>query len=518
MKRISAFLQKQEFYLLALVALVFSLRFFSNAYFITLDGAAHLYNSNLIWGKLSGSFPLADQFYQWNPEPVPNWTGHFVLTLLNAFLRAADAEKLMLALYFFGMLFSLRYLIRAVRPENAYLSLLVVPIAFNTFLYFGFYNFCISLIFIFWLSGFVLRHKNNWNIKSYLTFGGLLLLSYFSHLSAFLMIGIFLLVVAVVDLIGVYGKGKNAFRMVFKKYVILFLFCLPALLLAFFYFLHRSGGGELIYLSLEETYKVFRYMRSLIVYADAESYWTSKLLYVLVFSVLLILADRLIKRKYFSNSDVLLLAAVVTGLSAFVLPDSDTRGGYMILRVVLIAYLFLIAWIAVQPMKWFVQIPLLLLVLALNNDHTRKLDETQKYFNKEVKEIVQAGQLIPENEVVLPVYKNAEWDWVSLHHANYIGADRNIILLENYEAAQDYFPLMYNDHTAAPIVFSVDRNFYCDHILKAELFSAASFDYVLEYSTDLNRDFPCESKLDTLLQTGFSEIYRGEFVRLHQRK
>ena len=77
-------------------------------FFPTMDGAAHLYNSNLIGSLLFESNPQLNSFFCFNPEPVPNWTGHLFLSVFNCFLPAFIAEKVLLIFYFIGLPYAFR--------------------------------------------------------------------------------------------------------------------------------------------------------------------------------------------------------------------------------------------------------------------------------------------------------------------------------------------------------------------------------------------------------------------------
>ena len=49
----------------------------------------------------------------------------------------------------------------------------------------------------------------------------------------------------------------------------------------------------------------------------------------------------------------------------------------------------------------------------------------------------------PRSSVVLPL--NFTGEWQQAHFVNYLGADRPLILLDNYETDMGYFPLKWND-------------------------------------------------------------------------
>ncbi len=57
-------------------------------HFVTLDGPAHLYNAQLIREIWFGGHSLVNDLFRVNDFPVPNWSGHLIMALLNLLLPA----------------------------------------------------------------------------------------------------------------------------------------------------------------------------------------------------------------------------------------------------------------------------------------------------------------------------------------------------------------------------------------------------------------------------------------------
>ena len=57
--------------------------------------------------------------------------------------------------------------------------------------------------------------------------------------------------------------------------------------------------------------------------------------------------------------------------------------------------------------------------------------------------IANAGSHIKENSLVLPV--NMSDHWLETHFSNYLGVEKPMIILSNYEASVDWFPLKWNN-------------------------------------------------------------------------
>ena len=52
-------------------------------YFPTMDSPAHLYNSNLLVELLSNTDSSIHELFIFNPDIVPNWTGHIIMGLIT---------------------------------------------------------------------------------------------------------------------------------------------------------------------------------------------------------------------------------------------------------------------------------------------------------------------------------------------------------------------------------------------------------------------------------------------------
>src|SRR6185295_1290073 len=93
------FLHRYEKYIFSTLVLIHLIPVCSMHFFPTLDGPAHLYNSNLINWMLSEKQALATTCFYFNPVLVPNLSGHALLCVFNFFLPAYLAEKLVLIIY-----------------------------------------------------------------------------------------------------------------------------------------------------------------------------------------------------------------------------------------------------------------------------------------------------------------------------------------------------------------------------------------------------------------------------------
>jgi hypothetical protein len=115
----------------------------------SMDGPAHLYNSNIIYNLTKGDCHVLSDFFTINKLLIPNWTSHFILSSLYFIFPGWLAEKTLFMLYLIGMAISFRLLLKQLCPSNLYLSIFIFPFMYSFLFHLGFYNYCISFIFLF---------------------------------------------------------------------------------------------------------------------------------------------------------------------------------------------------------------------------------------------------------------------------------------------------------------------------------------------------------------------------------
>jgi hypothetical protein len=85
-------------------------------------------------------------------------------------------------------------------------------------------------------------------------------------------------------------------------------------------------------------------------------------------------------------------------------------------------------------------------VLLIIIFHTGLLFKRQngsiRALNKNATTIYNASKYIEANSIVLPV--NMSDNWIDPHFSNYLGVDKPMVILENYEAAIGWFPVKWN--------------------------------------------------------------------------
>jgi hypothetical protein len=143
------------------------------------DGGAHLYNAHVLAALLSGDD--AAQYravYELNFTALANWTDHLLLAVFDMLVRPAIAEKLLVSAYVIGFAAAARYAAESVREGHGWVAHLALPLIFTFNVQMGFYNFILCFPLYFVLIGYYWRHRE---AQHTLPLAALLLLIYVLH-------------------------------------------------------------------------------------------------------------------------------------------------------------------------------------------------------------------------------------------------------------------------------------------------------------------------------------------------
>ena len=403
-------------------------------FFPTMDGPAHLYNAQLIKSLWLGTESLQDYFL-FNPEPIPNWTGHGILAgLLTLGVPPELAEKTLLLIICLGLPFAFFILVTTINNGNLHpLSILILPFIYTFLLALGFYNFSLGLVcFLFALNQWYL-----WLKKPSFSNGLLLFLfvglTYFSHVLPFVFL---CLSSGIIYLLERNKAPLKTESILLAKTILLFS---PFLFLFIRFYFSRKGVDTSTYLPLEELLSMIYHMRALVVYNFDEEWYT----YVLasVIGLILIIQATQIKRASIAKHLSLIILTVLSLLLLFIIPDGNSGGSYVSQRISLFFFLYLILLCCRLPFK-LITAPLIVIFIGAHFYLVKFYNTVIYDLNVFAHDVVAAGSLIPEGSSIAPIHSS--YNWLSPHFSNYLGISKPVVVLENYEASTDYFPLTWN--------------------------------------------------------------------------
>lgn len=438
------------FYLLVILNLLPALL---HPFFPAVDGPAHLYNANVIGHLLKGDSELLGHFYIFNREIVPNWCGHAMLVCFDAVFSSATSAKIMIALCLFLLPVSFRYCVRQINAGNLFTPYLIFPFTYTFIFCMGFYNFYVGLIVLFFATGRLLAcRKRPVRLGALFVLFVLVLLAYFSHLFIFLSLGLIMLCIAAYDLLQAFYSKAGARQAFIRALCLLAVSAVPLALSARYFYISK-GTGEKAYLLKSELLQWLTSCRTVICYnMEDESMYAAYvfLALMLLFSVALYLRVSQLSASvrqagirqalsFFRIGDTFLAITCLFVFLYFRMPDVASSAGFISMRLNLMVFLFLILWISVFSYPKWLAIPLACVVLFSQYKLLKAHQDVFTYLNGHVAEVMEIEKEVRPNTVILPAnYTN---DWLSSHYSNYLGINKPVVVLENYECNNFYFPL-----------------------------------------------------------------------------
>ncbi|MFT3884507.1 MAG: hypothetical protein QM724_03480 [Flavobacteriales bacterium] len=453
-----------ERYLFLIAVLLNALPVLVSKYFPSMDGAAHLYNSRLIHELLFGQDDPLRLFYSFTAIPVPNWLGHFILTAALTILPAFLAEKMVVVAYVAGLPYAFRQLIRTISPRNVEYSFLILPFCYSYLFTLGFYNFSLALVLMLLTLAFWIRTDATPHTARTLGFLALLLtLLYFAHIFVFGltlgMLGLHVVIHSVPG--GTWQEGawtRDMLRSMRPKLGRLACASAIPLILAFIYSRSMPSAPYYTFISRHELLEWLYTLRPIISYnMGLEGVYTQRIFQALVLLSIMSLFIFPAMGYFRRNGPNAVNATVINRRSALfwatscllllllylLMPDGNGLAGYMSVRLGLLLFLFAIAALSLKRTpKWFTW-AVILLVLYSNFELDRYYVSVVRDQNKVAMNCELACSHIPSGSIVFPIDRSG--NWLGSHYSNYLGINKPLVILENYEAGTGYFPLRWNN-------------------------------------------------------------------------
>ena len=488
-------------------------------FYPSMDGAAHLYNSRLIAEILTGNETI-QSFYKINSVLIPNWTSHFILSSFMLVFPAWVAEKTLLIAYFSGMSISFRTLIKNLNKDNIVLSIFIFPLAHSYLFHLGFYNYSLSFIFYFITFAYWLKNYETAGVKFYLLTSILILLTYLSNLLTFGFLGITLGLFIIIREFKKNSSNKKKLINVLTKRISTLLLCsLPSLILLYFFLDNIQLPNQPNQYSFQELVKWINDFRALIVFDYVgDEIFTEQFLHLL----LILLFTTIYFKKSISNSSSqrTLLLLFLTCLGCYFFIPDGAGAGMMSYRF----NLFLLTVGVIYIINNYIPKKLLpiatFIIILLHFSLLIKSTITIKNLDKKAILINEASDFIKRNSTVLPL--NLSGNWLMLHFSNYLGIDKPLIILENYEVQTGWFPLVWNENQPN---FQIQDHQSVNGITwpKTEntlTENSTQIDYILIYGNQEKLEDPKYQMLRELLENHFLLEYKSSNneLQLYQKR
>lgn len=442
---------KKERTLFVVLLIIHLIPLWSLTFFLTTDGPSHVYNSRVLLDFItSRNVDFYEGYYLLNNEPNPNWFSHLILSCLQVFLPGYLSEKVFLSAYVILFMLAIRKLVKCASEKNVFLSWAAFPFIYNHVLQLGFYNSLFSMVLMLLvIYGWISMRQNS--ILRFILFPLLFTLLYFTHLVG-LSFTLFFIAILILFEGNWQQRWTDILRNLSKKYAQLVLMATPALIFAVYYFNKVGTATSSTSDSVKKLYHDFIELSSLFCLVEHEKPFLITTAVGFGILSLYTLCRKIFYRKY-SQADGFFLCFIVALIIYFNQPGGVAGGFLLKERLQMLPYLIILPWLAtVYYPDWMKKLmPLFfagvsLILLSIRLPYHVQASEA-------VEEIVSAREFISDRSTVLSLSYSfngktveggliANKVWLFTHAADYLGAEKKkMILLGNYEANTEYFPL-----------------------------------------------------------------------------
>jgi hypothetical protein len=330
LKRVRAEVSNYDTLLCLALLLIHLIPIWAFTYFPSQDGPAHLNNATIL--REYHDRPVFREYYSLNKDLVPNWVGHLIMAGLMSFMPALVAETMLLSGYVILLPISLCYVLRTIRPDGAFLTVLIFPFVYNFLFHMGFYNFSYSLVMFFFVVGYWLKHYEGFTRRDLMVLTILSLVLYFCHIvslvTAYLAIGLltmWFMGCALAHQLRTRQFNLRALWAALRAQVLVPLSAmLPTLILvAIFLLQHGTTGGPAS--PAAHLWHRLYHLASLISYDEREGWWSTVYVWLFIAVLGYLLISKIAHRRG-DRWDGLLLVVAGYSVVYFSAPDEICPG------------------------------------------------------------------------------------------------------------------------------------------------------------------------------------------------
>ena len=428
-------------------------------YYVTGDGPCHLYNAKVLHDIWQGKdVPFYTAFYHVIYQPNPNWLSHIILGALMYLVNGVVAEKLFLSAYILLLTGGFYLLLKKISGASSYWFIVIFFFVFHHTLAKGFYNFALSTAFYFWMVWSwlnLLDKKNTANTLLFFCSSGLV---FFTQLLPFVF-GEFACLALLISYSVSHGYiGRQRPLSFFVKNSIVLAMLTAPFVFVMFWFTDKEGGMKIVlwphlYRLIELVQ--FRYSAS---GSHNEDFFASVAGITMTTLVIACIVVRLRKGYVVNKYDGLFISLLFLLFVCIFFPEDFMKRVILIsMRAQLFIYILAVCCIAYmlpEKLKNACGFIIFACFFGMSFVHVSYLSKA----SEAVADITAASKFIRPYSVILPLNFSPEgrdenWKPISnlnfffSHAYDYIGTEKPLIFLDNYEALTGYFPLLWTYKT-----------------------------------------------------------------------
>lgn len=413
----------------------------SSAYYFTIDGPSHVYTASLLLDHLKSGASAGP--YEINPLPVPNWSGHALLALLQVFMSPISAMKLLHLLCMAALPIALRMWATQRSKGIPWATHLVLPFMVPVTFTMGFYNFCLALSLVVWVMWSWERASGpNVGPWAWVRLSALLALLYFTHLLPFTIAVLWLGIQAIVPIVLDLVRFRRIERDLLRRSWPLVLCVMPGLILLTWYLVANPEG------TTPNTADVDRSSMIWNAFAPTGNLVEVVLWAAAVMCMLLVVALHFSRTEKPSNSvprniprtwsDATFL--VVLLLLLMFVPNGVGVGSEVVKRLAILAHVWVLTMLPFSAIqRWAgVWLSITVMCIVLGQDTMRR-DDRERH-TAQLRRCTQLLAALPEGSEVATIH----YGWWNMHMFALGAAESQLRLMYNYELDRHHFPLRWN--------------------------------------------------------------------------
>lgn len=204
-----SFVERKEPWLFFTLTILFLFPIWSLDFFPTLDGQAHVFNSHVLWELWFGKSQLYEQYFVANTQLNPNWISHPITAILAQFFQPQTCEKIILSLYLVFFVTAFRSMVFALKAYSVLMSLLGFAFVYNNTFVNGYFNYNFGLVLLMFSVSALLRFTEIQSVRRSVILSICVLLLYFSHLIAFCVFGLFVIIILCFQIFALRSKQSQ---------------------------------------------------------------------------------------------------------------------------------------------------------------------------------------------------------------------------------------------------------------------------------------------------------------------
>jgi hypothetical protein len=411
------------------------------------------------------------------------------------------------------MAYGFRQLVLTINPDSGYLSWMIFPFLFNFPFLLGFFNFVLALALLpWWISWWLNNHYKGLHVKNGMLVTILFIVLYFSHLVIFLLAGLS------AGIISIFNTPAGNLKNMLKQLLYLSIVSLPGLFFSFlFVFIFGTEGyrGEITYLPFAQLLDDILNSRMFIVYD-----YTSEKVFTPAFSVLMVLLT-LIGIRRFNKTYVQRSFAIICLTSLiiiFVIPDSLASGGILSVRLVQWFYMTWCIWLVTLNFPPKAKVFAALIAVGFSFGMMKIHWRVQKELSADAQQFIEATDILEPNTVLLPL--NYSSNWMHSNMCSYVGALKDIVVLDNYEATQHHFPLVWKKNMDPEIHMGnhVSSNRPCVTIANSEKMTGQKVNYVSVWQKPDGLEDSCSVNIaEQLRAMNYKSVFRTSSLEVFRK-